>query len=532
MFPTGPDPRRSAPPPFSLDRKDIMRAKYQRRHLSRTEWRMVLFLPVLLGLMAWTIWDWKDRIAAAMAGAVEQLPVAAKLHPMPRPGWDVLPALPDAGAIAAMHDEATDLVGVNAGVPLTAVGLDAITMAWAEARLAADRSTPPMPQRLVARDLLLSDHVRLGTPMILEGTIDDRLPGHVEGSDRPWQRLLVAIDEGQYAEVLSDARSAAEIPMGSSVRITGRLLAYDDRPAGAAKVQLPLILGRVIVESAAPQDEGDAMAEFHRPFSMPSELFGEVDDFRLWTETRPYYYLLGQVLRDQTTAGAWDGAGDGNQEADELHMHPADFRGKPYQLTGFVYEAWEDHEVARDQPFGVAHVVRMLLWRRDIAPVTESLNGVEKRSIQQVLRLYEWAAITDQAPPPRGTLLTTHGRFLKKRAIPVEVEEMSDRANGVQRQSDRVYTWMFVTGPWHEVETVTTYEMGSLGWGIASVTSVLLVIGIVWWRREVKDGGRRMRGQIAAVRANRKRLEAESKPGDPPPDPSPSPSDGQAPPPS
>ncbi len=528
MFPTGPDPRRSAPPAFSLDRMDIARAK-QRRHLSRTEWRLVLFLPVLLGVIAWTMWDWKDRLATALAGAVEQLPVTATLNPMPRPGWDALAPMPDATAIAAESAAAAALVDVGAGVPLTASGLDAITLAWAEARLEADRTAPPMPQRLVARDLLLSDHVRLGTPLILDGLLDDRLPGRVAGSERPWQRLLLAIDEGQYVEVLSEARSAADIPIGTQVRITGRLLAYDERAVGTAKVQLPIVLGRAIVESTAPGDERDAMAEFHRPFSMPTELFGEVDDFRLWTETRPYYYLLGQVLRDQTTAGAWDGAGDGNQSADDMHLRPADFRGKPYRITGHVYEAWEDHEVNRDQPFGVGRVVRMLLWRRDIAPVTESVNGVEKRAVKQVLRLYEFAVITDQKPPPRGTLVTANGRFLKKRAIPVKVDEQVDKANGVQRFSDRVYTWMFVTGPWQEQETVQRNQMGALGWSITGGALVLLLIGIIWWRYEVRDSGRRMRGQVAAVRANRLRLNGNDQAPQPPS--SPEPSAEQAPPP-
>ena len=166
MFPTGPDPRRAVPPAFSLDRMDIARAK-QRRKLSRTEWRLVLFLPVLLALMLWTMWDWKDRIAAAMAGAVEQLPTIATLSPMPRPGWDVLPELPDAAAIEAQLAAAAALVEVGAGAPLTATGLDAITLAWAETRLEADRTTPPLPQRLVARDLLLAGRDRLGEKPIL-----------------------------------------------------------------------------------------------------------------------------------------------------------------------------------------------------------------------------------------------------------------------------------------------------------------------------------------------------------------------------
>lgn len=520
------DPHRR-PPPFSLNRRDLMWAR-QGRGLTRVEWRMAVFMPILLLVIAWTIWDWRDRMAEALAHGGEVLPVEQRLAPMPRPEWDALGALPDAEAIGAEREAAQQLVAAEAAVPLTAHGLDAITMAWAELRLDADRKTPPLPQRLRARDLLLPDHVPLGAPLIIEGRLEDRLPAVSAGNPRPWQRLLLALDDGQFAEVLSDAPAAAEIPIGTTVLVTGRLLAYDQRPAeGGQQVMLPVLLGRVLVEAAgeSPREE---LAEFHRPFSMPEDALRDVDDFRLWMETRPYYYLLGQVLRDLSTPGVYDGIPDGNQAADDIHLRPHEHRGKPYRVTGYVYEAWEDRDVARDRPFGVGRVLRLLLWRRDVAPVTESVNGVEQRSIKQVLRLYEFAAITDQPPPPRGTLIVAEGRFFKKRAIPVKVDPERDRLNNVQRHSDRVYPWLFVTGPWRVVEPAKTYEIGPLAWPLTIVCGLLLIGGIWWWRREVSERAtqrrwlRRQRATDSAP-ASASAASAEASAACPPTTPSPPP---------
>ncbi len=535
MFPGKPN---DEPPAFSLDKADQMRARH-RRALNRTEMRMLVFLPILLGLMAWTIWDWRIKLAEALAGAPEPIPAPAKLMPMPRPAYDTPSALPAAADVAAMRGAANALVASGNALPLTAGGYDAISLAWAEARLEADRLSPPLPQRFSARDFVLADHVRLGTAGIIEGQLEDRLPAPMDGSDRPWQRLLVLLDEGQYAEVLSDVPEAARLPLNSGLRVTGRLLGYNDLTGPAGTVTVPLILGRVIAASALPVVEGDALAEFHRPWSMPEGIYDEIDDFRLWTETRPYYHTLGQVLRDRTTAGVWDDVVDGNQAADNVHLRPSDFRGKPFKVTGYVYLSWEDEEVAKDQPFAVARVVRVLIWRRDVAPVTETIKGVTSQTVKQVLRLYELAAITNQPLPERGAYITATGRFLKKRAIAVETNTVRDRINDVQRQSDRVYTWMYVTGPWEVLPDEAKPGLGILGWFITALTFIGLVIGVFWWLKEVKAGGRRMQAKVAQIRNNRARLIAmgrsaadpQSATGDAVPSPtSPTPEPGQSPP--
>ncbi len=524
------------PPVFSLDRVDQIRAR-NRRMLSRKETRVLIFLPILLALLAWTMWDWRNKLAEALAGAPEPIPAPAKLLPMARPVYESLTALPSEAEIATMRESAAALVKSGAALPLTADGLDAISLAWAEARLEADRQTPPFPQRFAARDLVLADHVRLGTPGIIEGLLEDRLPAPVADSDRPWQRLLLQVDEGQYVEVLSDVPEAARIPLNTGMRVTGRLLGYNELGTANARLTVPLMLGRVIAESALPVQEGDALAEFHRPWSMPTGIYEEIDDFRLWTETRPYYHTLGQVLRDRTTAGTWDDAVDGNQAANDVHLRPADFRGKPFKVTGYVYLSWEDTDVARDQPFGVARVVRVLIWRRDVAPVTETIEGVTKTDIKQVLRLYELAVVTDQALPERGDYITATGRFLKKRAIAVETDHVRDRLNDVQRQSDRVYTWMYVTGPWQVLPDEAKPGLGILGWVITGVSFVGLVVGVWWWLIEVRLGGRRVQATVAQIRSNRARLQGKTPAPvtpvgtDPPaPAPSPPPADGQSPP--
>lgn len=526
MFDAG-GPGKKDVPAFSLDRTDQMRAR-QKSKFTRMEKRIVIFMPILIVLLAWIAYDLRDKLNSARASAQKPVAADARLSPMPRPAYDALPALPADTEVAVQREAARALVARGAAVPLTASGLDASTIAWAEARLEADLQAPPFPQRLSARDLIMPDHVRLGTPLMIEGRLEDRLPAPVAGSPRPWQRLLVAIDEGQFAEVLADERSAAQLPLGANVRITGRLLNYGELPAGAKPLTVPIVLGRVLVESAGPRDERDGLAEYHRAWTMPENLYADVDDFRLWTETRAYYYTLGQVQLDKTTPGVYGEVPDGNQAADEVHLRPADFRGKPFTVTGYVYQAWEDPEVARDQPFGVGRVVRVLVFRRDLAPYTETKDGVSETTVKLVLRLYEFAAITDQPLPPVGSLISATGRFLKKRAIAVEPDALRDKINKVERQSDRVYTWMYVTGPWQYVPEPPPDRIGPFGWGIAVVGLIGLVVGIVWWRKEVREGAQRAERKVAELRA--RRLAATGRTA-PPAGTSPADADGQAPPP-
>lgn len=493
MINIGGDPGKRKVPAFSLDRKDINAAR-ARPGLNRVEWRLILFMPLMVAVLGWTIWDWRDKIAALREGAFEPIPAMAPLKAMSRPVLDGLPDLPDATALDVARTAAEEAVAANQPPPLLASGLDAQTIAWARARLAADLAAPPLPSRLSARDLILTDHVRVGTALIIEGRLEDRIPAPLPGEGKPWQRLLVAIDEGQFAEVLAGPASA-DLVLGRPVRVVGRLMGYDELPVppsgqAAAKGQaVPLVLGRIVHEQEQAATE-DPLADYHRPWSMPSDLWSEVDDFRLWTETRPYYHLLGQVKLDRSTEGAWNGIADGNRCADDIHLDPAAYRGKPFKVVGYVYHAWEDQDVAHDQPFGVGRVVRVLLWRRDLAPVTETLNGVTTRKEKLVLRLYEIAAITDQPLPEHGAMLVAQGRFLKKRAIPVVADPLRDRLNGVQRQSDRVYTWMFVTDGWEDLGGPAKYNFTPVSWVISGLITIGLLIGVWWWWREVRGDGK------------------------------------------
>lgn len=501
-------------PAFSLDRKDIARAKL-RRKLSRKELRFAVLLPVLLLLMGWAMYEYLVVLAQAR-NAPAPAPAHAALAAMARPLYDALPPLPSESEIAAQRPAAAALVAEGRPVPLTSLGLDPVTVAWAEARLAADRAVPPMPQRVGAQELVMSDHVPMGTALICEGRLEDRLAAPVAGGGS-WQRLLLALDAGQYAEVLSDAPEAAEVAIGRQVRVVGRLLGYNRLATAQGQVDLPMLLGRLVGEavSAAPDER---LAEFHRGWTgLPEQLYEEVDDSRLWVETRPYYYLLGQVLRDRTTPGALDQPADGNFLADDVHLRPAEFRGRPFRVIGTVYMAWEDREVAADRPFGVTRVARVLMWARDLAPITERIDGKDVRSMRLVLRLYEFAAITDQPLPEPGTRLQAVGRFLKKRAIAVKTDPARDRANQVQRRSDRVYPWMYVTGPWTVVPDEPAQGDAALAWFIVGTSALGLIVGLVWWWREVRHADRRLKPHIAAVRANRQRLRGGKDAAAPPP---------------
>ncbi len=511
MFDFGhPGPKKDIPV-FTLDKREIARAR-QRGKLNKVEWRLVIFMPVLLGLIIWTMLDWSQKISAALAGAFVPIPPVATLRPMIRPQMDTLPDLPSEAQIAEVRNDVSALVTAGQPPPLMASGLDALSLAWAEAQLAADVKLPPLPQRFTARDLILAEHVRIGSPLVLEGQLEDRLTSPVSGSDRIWQRALVSLDAGQFVEVLAGPETT-NVVLGHHVRLIGRFLGYDELPTANATTQrVPLILARLMIEPTAEAHAEDLMAEYHRAWSMPEDLWDEVDDARLWTETRPYYYTLGHVLRDRTTPGVYEKVPDGNQAADDIHLNPSGFRGQLFRVTGRVYHAWIDDDVARDQPFGVGRVVRILFWKVDVAPVTETVDGVTKRRTDMsVLRLYELAAISDAPLPARGENIVAVGRFLKLRAIAVEHNAARDKANGLQPHSDRRYPWMFVSDGWQHIEGPAPYSLTPMAWVISFVCLVGIIVGIYWWYTEVRLSGRAMRAKVQEMRANRARLFARDE---------------------
>jgi hypothetical protein len=338
------------------------------------------------------------------------------------------------------------------------------------------------------------------------------------GGDRAWQRLLVALPGEQYVQVLAGPDSR-ELPVGADIQLVGRSLGWSTLPtpgASAAALRLPLVLGRTVTRAARSEQEA---SEYQGIVRLPPDLYQGLSDERLTVELRPYYYLLGQVAADRgLDLGFYANAPDGNNRAGEIHANPEPFRGQPFRVTGYVYRAWEDPDVARDQPWGIKRVVRVLMWHRDFGAVTEIVNG--KPQIRtQILRLYELAMITDQPLPQRMDKITAGGRFLKFHAIPVRNDRERDRMLGIERQSDRCYTYLFTTLGYEVVPPPPLYELGPWAY-ISTGLFTALALLVFFMTRKDNAAAEAIGPRVRAMRAHRHQLRKAAKETDkidPPP---------------
>lgn len=498
-----------AAPGFSVEKKELR----PRRFAAKREWRLLITLPVAVVILVVIIHGWVKNLEELKASN-EFVFTAAKLDPMPALAL-AGHKLPSADEIAAQTGEAERLASSPGELPLMVGGDDALSLAWARVQLARDAAAPPVPMQVVARDLVLRQVRGTGTAVAVGGRLEDIQEAAPGG---PW-RLLLAIDEGQFAQAMTWDRPGADLVLGRGVRVIGRTMGFVRLPvaAGAAPaataamaaggVEVPLLAARLVRPDASVALAEDGMAEFRSTaaWRLPADLWDDVNDERTYLETRPYYHMLGQARLDLTSADPYAGLKDGNKVANDIHQDPANHRGKPFLVTGYVYQSWEDAEVARDQPFGVARVVRILLWRRDVGNITEVVNGKPKTSMQQVLRIYELAVIGNQPPPEPGTMITATGRFLKFHAIPVEPNRLRDQVNGIRRQTDRVYTFFFTSNGWVVQQGPRNYDFGA--WTIALVIAVFSAVAwLVWWSRresrmqdQVLDQVRKLRQQRRTV---------------------------------
>lgn len=491
---------------FTLNRAEMLRS----RGAGTADKRRIFHLCVLIAvavISAGLLWSFIDKISNALIPATDQLKHEIPLPVMARPSMESLPALPDAAAIAAQRESAANLLAENAN-PLWAGQPDAGGLAWMQVAFERDQSTPPLPQRVTARDLVLN-HVRVGSAVLLSGMLEDSQPAPVAGQERGYQRLLLSLEKDQYVEVIAPATTAADLLIGKEVQVVGRYLGpatiaaavpADDgkptvppapgapastlpapAPAAAAQVRLPLIAARVAFHAAERKSDDDNPYVMRGAWNPPADLYANVDDDLLILETRPYYFTIGQVNLDRTTPGALTNAQSANKEAALLHRKPADFRGKPFTVHGHVFHAWEDEGVAKDQPFGVGRVVRAILWSEDWGPydVTDA-TGKVTTSNKLVLRAFEIAAVTHQPLPKPGDILFATGRFLRMRAMEVKPNERRDRALGVTRQSDRAFTFLFVTQGWEDVEPPIQYDLtwAKVGLVLAAILLAALLLNM------------------------------------------------------
>jgi hypothetical protein len=501
--------RKGPPPSFSLDKKDQAR----RSHMRRREWRAVLMLPLAIAVLAFFI-DFLVKMGNDLGavGANEPFTGELPLPAMPQPTLDGAKPLPSQVELDAAHARAQALLVNPQQLQQNLGSLDAVSIDWARAQFARDATDPPVPQRLMARDLVLKE-ARPATPALIGGQLIESVEAQIPGGDSSMQRLLIALDENQFAEVIAET-DAKSVPVGNAVQVVGRVLGYDQLPGpNGTSVTVPLIASRVarVDESGAGAKELGVDREWSGMVgAMPSDLFTDVNDELALVETRPYYYLLGQVRNDLTTPGVYDTVVDLNERGNEVHGDgkiggPDKFRDSPVTVRGIVHKAWEDPQVAEDKPFGVDRVQRILFYRSDFGEITE--NGVVKKKIVQ--RLFEAAVSGSQPLPKPGDAISVTGRFLKFHAIPVKLNVERDIAHGVQRQSDKVYTYFVVANGYRLIPPPPMYSF--TGFEIA-IISVVIVTLLVFWRlsRKEKVAAASVQEKIRGLR--RRRVELVEKP--------------------
>jgi hypothetical protein len=517
---------------FTLDPAERMRAAAPTS--KRRVWHLISLMAVML-VSGWMFYGFLKHLRTAINPTTDQLKHEVVAGPMERPSIEALPPMPSAAAVAAQAESAQELLK-GGSAPLWIDQPDAGTMAWVEAQFAHDRAQPPLPQRVTAKDLVLG-YVRAGSTVLVSGLLEDSRPAPVEGADHGWQRMVVAIEPHRYVELIAPD-SAGGLEVGKEIQAVGRYLGPGalpaaDRPAPAAgasaaepgkpaaepaPVKLPVIAARVVssVEAVAAADNPYTMSGAWR---LPDDIYQNVDDNLLILETRPYYYLLGQVKLDLTTPGVFDHPADGNRTANDIHKQPADFRGKVFTVHGHVFHAWEDEAVAKDHPFGVDRVVRVIMWSEDWGPYEQQdANGKITVSNKLVLRAFEIAAISHQPLPQPGEVITATGRFLRLRAMEVKPNANRDARSGYQRQSDRANTFLFVTNEFTVVPPEDKYDGTTLSIitlvGAAIFSGMLLILA----RKEVKreelvfDSVRKLRATRNALDAKKKA--AGAKPAD------------------
>jgi hypothetical protein len=484
-------------PAFSLDRRDLA----QKRGLKRREWRLIVTLPIAVMLIAVFMHIFNGYRGMINGNPGEPVFVERVLPAMPAARLGDAGALPPASEVATATPALREILHDGA-IVRHGDQLDAITLAWASELMAADRAAPPIPQRAEARDLVLGG-VPVGGAVAVHGRLLDSVAAPVAGDPEGWQRLIIGLDEEQWAVVLAPV-SAASLVIGRPVRLVGRYLGPVLITAGTSgETTAPLLAARSVMLDERSGADSDPDDEIHRAFpaELPTDLFADITDERMVLESRPYYYLLGQTRIDSTTEGAYDRADNGNARADSIHQNPDEFRGRPFTVAGYVYKAWEDRAVARDQPFGVARALRVLVWSRDFGAVTEIVDG-KKVLKTQILRLYEFCIGGDQPLPNRGDKIEIQGRFMKFRAIPVDADSLRDARNGITRQSDNVYTFAFVAYGYRLIPPPPAHEWGSYDILFGGFALSLTVLLILVRRRDARLEGR-IAGQIRKLRQTR-----------------------------
>lgn len=524
---------------------DPVRREQAKAPLARRRYTHLVFLAGVICITGYLLWGYLDKIRNSLNPVTNRLNQEIPLTPMAKPTIADLPAMPDAAAIAVHQAEVSDQTA-SGTVPLWIDQPDANTMAWMVAKLAHDRSTPPLPQRVEARDLILR-HVKVGENIVITGMLEDSQPAPVAGASDGYQWLLVSLPNQQYIEVIAP-EGARELVIGEEVVVVGRHLGFATLPKDKAalmtdvpavekqavapvqnlpptvsrtqNVELPLIAARVVAKPAIQRETANPYV-MNGSWKLPEDIYQNIDDDLLLIETRPYYYALGQMLLDRRTPEIFAAAKNANELAGVIHKEPAKFRGELFTIRGHVFHAWEETAVAQDRPFGVERVVRVILWSEDWGDWELSDGNKTKTSHKLILRAFEIAAITNDPLPLAGDVITAKGRFLRLRSMEVKANEARaarDKTMGIQRQSDRAHTFLFVTDGFNLAPNVPQADHTWLMVCVISAGALLAFVLLrMSWREAQKkeqifDSVKKLRDGRHALKAKQKADARESEP--------------------
>ena len=460
---------------------------------SRKELHLV-FLG-MLAVLAVAVWQIQGRSAkTAEEVSPERAPVA-----MSAPQLGGLPVLPGPEAIAEQRSTVADLQrdGLR---PSLLTGVDAVILAWIEAIEVGDRALPPLPQRVSAEDFARG-LVQAGQPLLVSGRLEDLSPAAVEGGGGGWRWLSLALADGQYSLVLA-RDDGGEFVLNERIDVVGRYLGRVETAAAGAMQETPLIAARMVTASRASTANAipEGMREFYGPLRLPDDLYRGINDELPLIETRAYYYTVGQVKTEGATPHLYADAIDANRRANEIHQRPDEFRGQVGSVNGMVYHAWEDEQIAADKPFDVRRVGRILLYKRDIGPITE--DGVTKT--KSVLRLFELAVVGDQPLPAVGEYVEATGRFVKWRSIKVDRNRPEDRTHSFAGGAGNVYSMFFVV-PSYRQRVVERIDWMPVKITLAVCAGILFVAMLIYLHRD-RGAERRMRDSVALLRETRRKV--------------------------
>jgi len=474
---------------------------------SRREVR-IIFLGLLATLAILVLRPW----GGAQVAPAPTVPPVAVLSAMRTPALSALPALPASAAIAAQQPAIAEMLAAG-HQPSLLTGIDAGVLAWGESLTRRDREQPPLPQRVSADDLGRR-LVGAGSPLLVGGRLDDLIPAAAEdGSASGLRWLSLELAEGRYAVALA-ADDGFDMVLNERVDILGRYL-------GQIEVDgqdMPLIVARAVsVSRGAVAVIPEGMREFHGALRLPDDIYRGVDDELPLIETRAYYYTVGQVKAEASIPEVYTGAIDGNLVANDIHQRPDEYRGRAGTVRGVVYHAWEDPQIVADQPFDVGRVGRILIYKRDVGPITE--NGVTQ--VKSVLRLFELAVVGDQPLPKVGDYIEATGRFVKWRAIKVDRTRREDPLYGSTGGSGKAYSMFFVV-PSYQMKVVERVDWMPVQI-LISVLAGVACIGVLFYLHRDRGAERRMRDSVLQLRQTRRKAGPHGQRG-------PAPSDGAAPP--